>query len=429
MKTNMKISMIDDSSLGLLLGVEGYSDERLEEAYRTIQEKIYDAVVLIFTHLDMPLPSTIWVELLPNTLEEMEGAPVRQAGFNPESSDDDNLYFQVHEAVVRSILEKKDEGEWVDTVIHEMIHAADQSMLDKSRDLLVAVENEYRHRGGSIVSGALLMVLQVLSNYRGEGVAVLGSHLLARRAFGNSLQALSGFSFILQVSLLQARHWVEDDRVDDVSFFQNEARFSAYSFAPYVLLSILARRGVVDAQLANRAVRGLDGGPYDLSDDEVFSIIRASLQTSLEDYLVGLTQLGDNLKTLYPFLAFCARLRDDYDEGNIDAFSRLLQNPGSAEEFLAVMDQIMGFPMPEDELDGLYAEFRARNPKGPTGLAENVDRLFSVMKSDRKEEDRRIARWALTYFFDDVDLIHDDVKGLGLVDDAVVLDCALRLLA
>ncbi|MBO4822344.1 MAG: hypothetical protein J5548_12890 [Prevotella sp.] len=54
--------------------------------------------------------------------------------------------------------------------------------------------------------------------------------------------------------------------------------------------------------------------------------------------------------------------------------------------------------------------------------------LYAFLKNENDSDRKLIAQWALTYFFDDEDVIHDDIHGMGFVDDLVVLDYALNLL-
>ncbi len=91
------------------------------------------------------------------------------------------------------------------------------------------------------------------------------------------------------------------------------------------------------------------------------------------------------------------------------------------------MDQIMGSCMSEEELDELYAKFKDSKTNAALypHIKEKVASLYSIFKNDDNIERQRLAQWALTYFFDDEDIIHDDVSGLGLIDDMTVIDYAI----
>ena len=94
------------------------------------------------------------------------------------------------------------------------------------------------------------------------------------------------------------------------------------------------------------------------------------------------------------------------------------------------MEQIMGCFIPEKELDELYSHFKRNKPDplGHSEIAEKVDKLYSFLKSDGSPANKQIAQWALTYFFDSVDVIQDNIQGLGFIDDVLVMDRALKLI-
>lgn len=174
----------------------------------------------------------------------------------------------------------------------------------------------------------------------------------------------------------------------------------------------------------------LDSGEYNLSEEEIITIMRAALSLTLAGYIQGLTNLGNKIAPIRPFLDFCGSLQQDADEDNMQAYERLIMQTKSAEIFNAAMDQIMGSCISEEELDGLYTEFvehAASDPQYPQ-LKEKVAKLYSALKKDANLDKRRLAQWALTYFFDDEDLIHDDVSGIGLVDDMTIIDYAIQLI-
>ena len=167
-----------------------------------------------------------------------------------------------------------------------------------------------------------------------------------------------------------------------------------------------------------------------MTEEEVERIIRISLSLSLSDYIQGVVSLGEKVAPIKPFLEFCAFIQKDYENDNITAFSHLLNQPQTIDMFHAVMRQIMGCVMDEEEIDGHYQTFLGC----PSEISfdpqekEKVEKLYGVLKNGDDNTRKRIAQWTLTYLFDDQDVIHDDVKGLGYVDDMTVMDYALRLI-
>jgi uncharacterized membrane protein YkvA (DUF1232 family) len=200
--------------------------------------------------------------------------------------------------------------------------------------------------------------------------------------------------------------------------------------APIILLLILGKRGDIEHELAIKALEGLSTGKYEVTEEDVVTIMQASMALTLSGYIQGLTNMGDQVAPIRPFLNFCGSIQQDSDEDNVVAYEHLLQRPRSEAAFNEAMNQIMGSCIPEEELNGLYAEFMedvntdSLYPK----LKEKITALYSVLKIDGNLDRKRLAQWALTYFFDDEDIIHDNVNGLGLVDDETVIDYAIQLL-
>lgn len=58
---------------------------------------------------------------------------------------------------------------------------------------------------------------------------------------------------------------------------------------------------------------------------------------------------------------------------------------------------------------------------------EKVDTLYTCFKNEGNPKNKHIAQLALTYLFNQNDLIHDDLEGIGLVDDVTVIDHALKI--
>ena len=90
----------------------------------------------------------------------------------------------------------------------------------------------------------------------------------------------------------------------------------------------------------------------------------------------------------------------------------------------------MGYTMKEDIIDAHYKAFvedtciEAVSP----GIKEKVARLYDELKNGRDPDKKKTVKWALTYLFEDRDIIGDDVKGLGYVDDMAVVDYAFDII-
>lgn len=138
-----------------------------------------------------------------------------------------------------------------------------------------------------------------------------------------------------------------------------------------------------------------------------------------------------------PFLKFCALLQNKLELGvpvttsDMKTFSQLF-NPDQKDPekvYRKVMGDITRSITPETEIDECYKAFRADKAKQSLHrhLMEKVDALYACFKDGGNPKNKHIAQLALTYLFNQNDLIHDNLKGVGLVDDVTVIDHALKI--
>jgi len=432
----MNIIIRDDQGLDTALMMDGYTREQQQEAKQVIRRQFRDTAHKVFEEiLGRSLPDTIIVNMSISDRDEIKGeSAARLASFNVELSRNGSLYFGIREITVKTVLDHSDTMLFESTVIHEMFHAADLQMLGKNYRLFDAIrENLYEeesnfNRQGSNKHIALLGTLSMLHHYRAEGIAILGESLLMKSKFGTIEYATKQFCKVFELTMMRAQMRIGGNKEKDV--FDKEAFHQAYAVAPIILLLVLDKRGDIKHEQAAKALDGLTTGNYNLTDDEVIAIMRSALALGLTGFIQGLTNLGDNVAPIRPFLNFCASVQQDGDEDNIYAYQQLLSQPQSEENFNAAMDQIMGSCMPGEELDELYTKFKGSTAVDSSypQMKEKVESLYSIFKNDETPDRQRLAQWALTYFFDDEDIIHDDVSGLGLIDDMTIIDYATRLL-
>lgn len=62
-------------------------------------------------------------------------------------------------------------------------------------------------------------------------------------------------------------------------------------------------------------------------------------------------------------------------------------------------------------------------------MKEKAARLYDELKNGYDSKKKQTASWALTYLLEDDDIISDDIKVLGFVDDIAVMDYALDIIS
>ena len=440
----MKVIINEDLNLDAALTVEDFTEEEKDEALATLQQCFENTARWVLSDvLNQELPETIIVEMDENDLDELTGRRrgVKLACFRATSSDTSCFVFTILEKTLMDILNHDDSQQYENTINHEMIHAADFKTLASNTRLFTELEKEILDTNTpskqTISLSALYCTLRMCDLYRAEGIAILGEHLLDQCRFSHPKEvSLERFKTIFENTVRKASLFIQNQMLD-VPILDDQTYYAAYAMAPYILLWVLNQLGLVDNTLCAKVEEGLETGQYALTDLECSSILQSALSLSLSSYIQGLLLLGDDLVPVRSFLDLCALfqkdedlLDEDYTKKNIDAFKLLVEQKESEKAFADAMNQIMGGLMSDEEIETCYKEFCA-NP--PDALAEpktkeKIEILYAAFKEDKDKDRKRIAQSALTYLFDDEDIIHDDIEGLGYVDDMIVIDIALRLL-
>lgn len=261
----MQVFIKDDQGLGTALMMEGCSRLEIQEAKQIIRTQFKTVANKVFVDvLGKPLPETIMVDMAQNDNDELKGnKAVRMASFNSELSHNDYLVFTIREMTIKAAMKQSDNELFRSTVIHEMIHAADQPVLEKNRKLFADLRNEIYATASDFFDKqnndawvALINTLQMFDHYRAEGIAILGEHLLTKRRFKTAfVDSLEYFRRIYELTLMKSKNWAIGSKGSGRIFDDNTYN-GAYSVASSVLLYVLARRDEVENELSNKVLEG-----------------------------------------------------------------------------------------------------------------------------------------------------------------------------
>lgn len=431
MNNYIKVVINDNEGLCDVLSREGYSLAWIEQGKQIILRQFKKTANRVFSHiLDNYPPHTIWVGFKLDNTNDIFGKK-RQVGASHYSvGDGTELFFELSKDLVKSVLEKGNHEGFKHIISHEMFHAADKKTIIANYKLVDAVQRSMHHdveRRDSLA--ALYEMLYVLYHFRDEGLAELGACMMGKHKKTKTAYAKKRFRMLFEMMMLKSIKRAQGDQKTDAIFDDDEFRL-AYQIGPAILVLVLEKRGGVTKEVAKKALEGLETGDYKLSDAEMKSILEVAISLTLPDYIHGVVSLGPETAPIKPFLEFCAQVQDDLEKGHIHAFADFVELSRAPIIFDVVMEEIMGQAMAEDEIDSHYVVFLGLPDVEPahSKIKEKAQRLYDVMKNDGDPDDQRIARWALSYLFKEWDVIHDDVKVVGYVDDMVVMDYALWLL-
>lgn len=439
----MRIFIRDEQGLPQVLMMNRFTQDQINEAKKIIRSQFREAATKVFQDiLEKPLPDNIEVNLSLSDNDELKRkTSVRLASFNSDRSSEGNLYFTIHEISFKRIIKQGNDTLFKVTVFHEMFHAADLLMLKNQNKTIEELRNRlnenYVKRNNYDTQLALLHALNILYHYRDEGVAVLGECLLTKTPLNLEDNPINRFKDNFKITIERSSKEAEGISIYGYS---DDIKHNAYEDAPFVLLFVLHKLGCIDQALAQKAIHSIGTQNFELTDEESKKILLSAFELTLSSYIKGLMLMCDKVAHVLPFLYFCCKLQFEFELGNLGqlndelsnakAFADLIKKPGSTNIFNTTMDQIMGCCIPEEKLDKLVHEI-INSPDDDPSFSEQKKRvlaLYDFLKNENDSDRKLIAQWALTYFFDDEDVIHDDIHGMGFVDDLVVLDYALNLL-
>lgn len=443
LKSASKITIRDEEGLGDDLIKQVYYQSKIDQAKHLIKEQFQQFSERLFVEiLGKSLPHAIFVDLVSDDEDEFQDWQLL-AGFDSKDSRENLLYFRVFKPLVHDVIENGKRSDSQGSIIHELIHACDMNTLTQNRKLISTIELNILKNANSShredLAGVWLVLhetLDVFIHLRDEGVALLGEHLLTKKQFGDVEDTVEIFFLIYWSTLMKSQTMIEGDMEPD-SIFDEPLKVLTYKIAPTIIVLVLHRKGAIGELLSIKILEGLETGDYELTDSETNSVIKAALSLSLADFIQGVMTLGEGIAPAMPFLNFCTLLQNKLEQdapvmtSDMEIFSQLF-NPNQKDPekvYRKVMGKITRSISPETEIDECYKAFREGKAKQSlhSHLMEKVDTLYTCFKNEGNPKNKHIAQLALTYLFNQNDLIHDDLEGIGLVDDVTVIDHALKI--
>jgi len=162
----------------------------------------------------------------------------------------------------------------------------------------------------------------------------------------------------------------------------------------------------------------------------VLIILKTALEMDLSDYINGLIKepfhhSESSIIDKQIILNYCAYIQG---ETNYEAITILNDNSYNQayEMFIKLMETTVGYKMSQKEIMDYSSSFVADEKSEE--IKQCVIKQMSLLLPLAIKEKNEIAQWALTYLFDEEELIYDTIPIFGYQDDWLVLDAALRLI-
>ena len=422
----IKVNVRDKQNVVDALKAEGYPEAKLNSFIKTIQLEFMAYANLVYLEiLQKEPPQLITVNLVK---KESDANQFMAISFLSQKSDSDHLLFEIHQPLIKRVLDDPTDRTYATLMIHEMMHAADHITTNRIDKVLTRFESKLKGDCNASNS-SLLQTLQMLNHLRSDSIAQLGRFLLAQMKMGVSVYDLfEPFRRSLEISMKNAILRLTEVSPNDPFFIDDSRHLSEYA-GPCILLLALEKMGLVKKELVHEALKGFQTGQY-LEKRNAMTLLRAALSLSFADFIKGLLLLGEEYVPVRTILEYCTLLQQNGKEKNMEALLLLMEEPISTTNFNQVVEQIIGKEALTMNLDYPYQEFCVDlpNPIDYPSLKTNVSTLYQITKKAGNTTKGQIARNALAYFFADEKAINDRILGFGRVDDLIVIDNAIRLL-
>ena len=324
------------------------------------------------------------------------------------------------------------------TLYHELMHAAD---LENLKEQLNRHDIDFKEHE-NIVAGAFFdanqlsnqvnvqwALLYFFSKFRAEGIAILGEKLMSNNFGENYLEKTEVFksfndTLLRVLEICSGLQFFNNFQNHDAIKELVELSLLAYDYADLLFVHALQKHEIVD-ELRFR-------NPSDLTSvngrQEIIELMKIFIETDLSEFIQLLLSFPE-LNFREKFLHICAVIQREGDSKTISEFSRHLLWTGfnkDAALFIKIMKSTIGSRIPLSEMIDMHDKFLQKSY--PEDIIDDIRKMAEVLIKHAQETSNEVALWALTYLFDDQDLIHDDVSYLGWQDDWVVLNSATRIL-
>lgn len=372
------------------------------------------------------------------------------ASFDVIRSNKEDFYFSIYmesiENLYQDYMNKKapidiDEAS---TILHELIHAADLTLLKEvideqkeSQNLSLLKEANFGIvdlEEDNLDYNVQWSVLSYLNTFRAEGVAILSEKLFNHnKSILDHHESEKRFQKDLDELFDLYKNFNYHNRIENNKIYKklNLLKLKAYEYADTMLFNL------VKTQLNEFSTyENLESYINENNEEDSYfkklTLIRYLLNFDLSDYINSIIRykLDDGSKLLDPndLYKYCFFLQKDNNNEGLSKFIQLINSSGYAKKkklFIETMKSTIGYPMTKEEIFSEFKSFEKKN------IQEDIyEDLVEIGKNLLNNFDKapEIISWAMTYLLDDEDLIHDRIEYLGLQDDWIVLNATKLLI-
>lgn len=279
-------------------------------------------------------------------------------------------------------------------------------------------------------------LLDTINLMRVEGLATLYECLLGLREDNIKSFEIFKTQLIFQfkgiIQFTENVKYIKPNQQKELVDFIEYIRYLCYETGKWIILNILSGKEELECKLVCKQILG--SGNFTISIEECNAIMKEALKIDFTEFLSMLLQLSKPEKQFfnsYQLLEDISKLSGGKISNEVSNDLFLLYCTArefNKEAFVKVLSKYVGAKMKEEEIIESYKVFKTKNKSVnyiENSLYTKTDALYERWKKDKQNE---LLVYALTYIFDDEDMIPDDIKFLGYLDDMAVIDSVEFLL-
>ncbi|MFN8579345.1 MAG: YkvA family protein [Candidatus Sericytochromatia bacterium] len=328
---------------------------------------------------------------------------------------------------------------------HEIIHMLDFKLITNFReDRNKLMKNEFKPTPNyspffdiNDKPKDYWFLLDIINLMRVEGLATLYECLLGLRedsihSFENFKENLM-FQFKVVINFVESVKFLKSNQHKQQADLIKLIRSLCYETGKWIVLYILSNKEEIDCNTASKEI--LNTGNFKVNSEECNSIMKEALKIDFTEFLSMLLQLSNPEKQFfnsYQLLEDIGNLSGGKISNQVSNDLFLLyctSRANNKKAFIEILSKYVGAKMKEEEIIASYADFKTYSKSDnyiENTLYTKTSELYERWKSDKQNE---LLVYALTYILDDEDMIPDDIKFLGYLDDMAVIDSVEFLLA
>jgi hypothetical protein len=265
-----------------------------------------------------------------------------------------------------------------------------------------------------------LIFLQLIIRFREEGVAMLMQYIYGGSTIRYSDdEAIRIFNKITEEAFTYSIYPdVQSEQIS--SFFEKTVNPLAYQIGAVIILYGLKQKYPGNKELNEIDTCLSSGDEYLLTVS--YDLIMKIKGFSTFDFLVFCLDPESVYREIFTLTSDYADNLQIYSGffASLQRFSKLKDKKG----FIWMMKNIMGSPMTNDEIKDFHQK-EQESQSIPEELFIKSESLFKYFHNNKNDE---VSLWALTYLYDQYDLLNDNINYFGYIEDLAVINSALILI-